>query len=90
MQKYRVDLIGEPDPNGAIPCYSEWMAGRTLAVVRKCPVNWNSGGSTVTAYITGEADTYFSIPAICRYMGKRVRGYITNSDDGLIFHQVYY
>lgn len=90
MQKYRVDVERDPDPNGAVPCYAEWIGGPTLSVVRKCPVGWNSGGATVTAYITGDADTWSSIPAVCRYLGKRVRGYVTSNDDGLVFHQVYY
>lgn len=30
-----------------------------------------------TVYATGEPDTFFSIPAVCRLMGKRVKGYLT-------------
>jgi hypothetical protein len=41
------------------------------------------------AYITGEPDSWFSIPAAIKYKGHTVRGYITGADsdapEGLVF-----
>lgn len=90
MQKYRADRQGETCANGAIPWHADWIGGPSLALVKQCPVNWQTDGATVTAYVTGEADTWFSIPAVCRYLGRRVKGYITTDDFGYVFHQVYY
>jgi hypothetical protein len=36
----------------------------------------------LTCYATGYADTYFSIPAVTRYKGKRIKGYLTTDQDG--------
>jgi hypothetical protein len=57
------------------------MGGPTLSLVRECPIE-NANISPRTVYIRGEADTYFSLPAACRYKGKTVTGYITSNDDG--------
>ena len=44
-----------------------------------------------TVTITGEADTYFSVPAQCSIAGVTVRGYVTADDDGnTVFRQCYY
>ncbi len=78
LQKYRADVAGEKQINGAIPYYSNWMGGPTLALIRNCPTNMGPR----TVYIRGEADTWFSIPAACRYKGKTITGYITTNDAG--------
>jgi hypothetical protein len=42
-------------------------------------------------YATGEADTFFSVPAVTKIGRKRVRGYITGDDNGnLVFRHTYY
>jgi hypothetical protein len=51
-----------------------------------------AGDMRRTVYITGEPDTYFSVPAVCRIGGCRVRGYVSHEDDDgdLVFHHTYY
>lgn len=78
LQKYRADQAGEKQTNGAIPWFTNWMGGPTLALIRNCPTNYGPR----TVYIRGEADTWFSIPAACRYKGKTITGYITTNDGG--------
>jgi hypothetical protein len=78
IQKYRADFAHPASANGAIEWFSRWMGGPTLAKVSNCPTP--DGPRTV--YITGEPDTYFSVPAAC-YVGRRyVRGYVTGTEDG--------
>lgn len=70
-------------PNGAIG----WRPGGPFdclgpyAKVERCPI----AGTTLTrtCYATGYADTYFSVPAVCKVKGHRVKGYFT-LDDGAI------
>jgi hypothetical protein len=88
MQKYRAD-VKKAQPDGAIVWSAEWMGGRSLSMITNCRTDM-AGDPRVTAYVTGEADTFFSIPAVCSYMGCRVRGYVTSDDDGLMFRVVYY
>jgi hypothetical protein len=80
LQKYRADMIGDPAPNGAVPCYARWMGGPTLAVVRNCPIKYTCLPNR-TVYTRGEPDTWFSIPAACQYRGRTIKGYITTDDD---------
>lgn len=63
-------------PNGSIRVLSSgpWAS---LIQVRNCPCQ---DGERRTAIITGEADTFFSIPAKVRVRGKWVSGYVTNAD----------
>jgi hypothetical protein len=65
-------------PGGPFDCLGPW------AKVNNCPIH----GTELrrTAYATGYADTYFSIPAVTRYKGRRITGYLsTNSDGGAEF-----
>lgn len=39
-------------------------------------------GIARTAYPTGEADTFFSIPAYVNAFGRKVRGFLTQTDTG--------
>lgn len=79
----------KPEPNGAISHYTQWMGGPTLAAVIDCP--WDiEGEPKVTANVTGEADTFFSIPAVIQVMGCRVRGWIGRDENGPVFHHTYY
>lgn len=79
--KYRADEQGTKRPNGSIPWYCKWMGGPTLALVRNCPTPWGPR----TVYVTGEADTMFSIPAAMtwRLGGKtiNIRGYLCQQSD---------
>lgn len=80
LQKFRADIAGEKQKNGAIPFFTNWMGGPTLALIRNCPVNKSISSRTV--YIRGEAENFFSIPAACSYRGKIISGYVCVSDDG--------
>ena len=92
LQKYRADKAGEPCANGARPWYSEWMGGQSLAKIEACPIDGYPHIAPRMAYITGEADTWFSIPAAIKYKGRSVRGYIASQDCregegwGYVFH----
>ena len=88
MQKYRADT-SELQPDGSIQWFAQWMGGPTLAKIEHCRLNL-AGDMRRTVYITGEADTFFSIPAVCSLYGCRVKGYVTTDDDGLHFRHVYY
>ena len=83
MQKYRAD-VSEVQADGAIVWRSRWLGGPSLAKIENCRLNM-AGDPRVTVYITNEPDTFLSVPAICRYMGKRVKGYVTTSDEGVFY-----
>lgn len=53
------------------------------AKVRNCPVE--GAARRYTCYATAIADTYFSIPAVTEIKGKRVVGYFTMEDKGVVF-----
>ena len=85
LQKYRADIKGEPQANGAVPFYTKWIGGPSLALVRNCPIRntvLDEGVSPRTVYVTGEPDTFFSQPAACKYKGRTLRGYLTSDDSG--------
>jgi hypothetical protein len=89
MQKYRADK-SEIQADGAKVWRTEWMGGPTLAKIENCRLNL-AGEPRRTVYITGEPDTFFSIPAATRYLGKYVKGYVMGDDEGnLVFRHVYY
>jgi len=85
MQKF---YAGEPYTfaNGAIG----WRPGGPFdclgpfAKVQHCPIE----GTDLrrTAYATGYADTFFSIPARTRYRGRYIDGFFTVEDDCCVFH----
>lgn len=90
MQKYRADE-SETQADGATTWFSKWMGGPTLARINNCRLDNLSGDMRATVYITGEADTWFSIPAACRIKGARVRGYVTGDGEGnMVFRHTYY
>lgn len=64
-------------PGGPFDCLGPY------AKVNNCPID----GTDIrrTAYATGYADTFFSIPAYTRYKGRYIGGYITVEDGGAIF-----
>ena len=84
MQKF---IAREPFsfPNGAIG----WRSGYPFdclgpyAKVQNCPIE----GTDLrrTAYATGYADTYFSVPACTRIRGKYIKGYFAFNDGDIEF-----
>jgi hypothetical protein len=90
MQKYRADF-SKAQPDGATLWFAKWMGGQSLAKIENCRLENLVGDMRATVYITGDADTYFSIPAVCSLKSCRVKGYVTCDDDGNhVFHHVYY
>lgn len=81
-QKYRADRSETQDDN-SICWFADWMGGPTLSKINNCRIDGTD--ARLTVYITGEADSWFSIPASTRKRGKYVRGYITSDDLGYIF-----
>jgi hypothetical protein len=90
MQKYRADK-SEQMPDGSTAWFAVWIGGPSLAKIQNCRLENLAGDMRRTVYITGDADTFFSIPAICSLAGCRVRGYVTTDDSGnYVFRQTYY
>jgi hypothetical protein len=90
MQKYRADTK-EIQADGAIVWRAQWNHGPSLAKIDNCRLENLQGDMRRTVYILGEADTFFSIPAICTISGCRVKGYVTTDDDkNLVFRHGYY
>jgi hypothetical protein len=61
-------------PGGPMDCIGPF------AKVQNCPI----AGTDLrrTAYATGYADTFFSIPAYTRVKGRYIGGYLTTDGDG--------
>jgi hypothetical protein len=90
MQKYRAD-VSETQADGAVVWSAEWLGGPSLARINNCRWAKLAGDMRSTVYITGGADTWFSIPAVTRVRGCHVRGYVTTDDAGnYVFHHCYY
>lgn len=90
MQKYRANTA-QTQKDGAVVWRTIWLGGPTLAKIDGCRLENLAGDMRRTVYVTGEPDTYFSIPAICRLSGCRLRGYVTTDDEGnLVFPHTYY
>ena len=89
MQKYRAD-VSEVQPDGAVVWRTNWFGGPTLARINNCRLASLEGNMRATVYIIGDADTWFSIPAVCRLFGKRVKGYVTRDDGDLVFRHTYF
>lgn len=86
---YRRDFE-KRQPDNAVAWYSQWMGGPTLAAVENCRLVNLEGDMRRLVVVTGEPDTYFSIPAKCSIGGAIVRGYITVEDDCFVFRHTYY
>lgn len=86
MARYRKDSKKD-QPDGSTQHFANWMGGPTLSAIDNCRT---ALGFRANVSITGEADTWFSIPAEFRFKGCRVRGYVTSDDDGLIFRHCYF
>jgi hypothetical protein len=90
MQKYRAD-VSETQADGAVVWKTKWIGGPTLAKIDNCRLDNLTGDMRRTVYITGEPNTYFSIPAVCVLRGCRIRGYVTTDGEGnLVFRHCYY
>lgn len=89
MQKYRADISRTQD-DGAVVWSAKWIGGPSLAKIQNCRLDSLAGDMRATVYAAGEPDTVFSIPAVCRLMGCRVKGYITSEDGQLVFRHGYY
>ena len=90
MQRYRADK-SETQGDGSVQWFAEWLGGPTLSKIVDCRLANLDGEPRRTVYITGEPDTYFSIPAVTHYLGKRIKGYVTRDDDGnTVFRHCYY
>jgi len=90
MQKYRSDT-SETQADGAVVWHANWMGGPSLARIDNCRLENLQGDMRRTVYIIGEPDTFFSVPAVCKLSGCRVRGYVTTDDDrNLVFRHCYY
>lgn len=89
LQKYRADEQGEKQSDGAIPFYTRWMGGPTLALIRHCSTPFGPR----TVYVTGEADTWSSLPAACTFRRRTIHGCITidRYDGGrYVFHPYHF
>ena len=64
-------------PGGPFDCLGPY------AKVERCPIH----GTDLqrTCYATGYADTWFSVPAVCKVRGKRVTGYLSVYDGAISF-----
>lgn len=85
LQKYRSDS-NEPQNDGAVLHYADWIGGPTLSKITNCRIDNFPDKLRGTVYITGEADSFFSIPAAMSYKGKTVRGFVTSEDGMIYFH----
>lgn len=72
-------------PNGALG----WRPGGPFdclgpyAKVQNCPIAGTN--LRLTCYATSYADTAFSVPACTRYRGQYIKGYFSESEDGIEF-----
>lgn len=64
-------------PGGPFDCLGPY------AKVHNCPIDGTE--LRLTCYATGYADTWFSVPAVTRHKGKRIKGYFTHDDSNLVF-----
>lgn len=87
LQKYRADS-SSPQGDGATLHYANWIGGPTLSKITNCRIENFPDKPRGTVYITGEADSYFTIPAAMSYKGKTVRGFVT-SENGMIYFHAY-
>lgn len=74
LQKFRCNDF--EDVNGVKVWFARWMGGDTVSKLEGCPTPFGPR----TVYATNHPDTFFTIPAACRYKGKDVRGYLTCKD----------
>lgn len=66
-------------PGGPFDCVGHY------AKIKNCPVA-GVPGLRLTAYASGYADTFFSVPACTRYRGQHIAGYFAADENGPVFH----
>lgn len=80
--KFRVDTE-EVNEHGQTVGYTLWMGGPTLARIIGAVCDDNQRR---TAYITGEPDTFFSVPARVNVGKRSVSGWLGVEDGLYRFH----
>ncbi len=92
IQKFRADQPDYPCANGSVAWRTNWIGGPSLALIRDCPIKTKQDQPAIsrrTVYVTDQPDSWFSVPAACRYKGKTVRGYLSYElTEGWIFNVV--
>jgi len=76
--KFRVDAE-EVNEHGQTVGHTHWMGGPTLARIIGAVCD---DGKRRTAYVTGEPDTFFSLPARVNVGKRSISGWL-GVDDGL-------
>jgi hypothetical protein len=84
FQKYRFDITEPPDAYGVIVLKANRTGGTPIAGIRNCFCGYY-GRRTV--YVTGEAESYSTIPAAIRVNGKRINGWVECLDGRWEFHR---
>jgi len=67
--------------HGQIEAYTLWIGGPTLS-----SVTLDHDGKRIKVAVTGEADTFFSLPAQHRMHRKTVRGWLGHEDGKWQWH----
>ena len=88
VMKYRCD-ISKVQADNSVCYFAQWLGGPTLAKIKNCRLSL-AGDMRRTVTITGEPDTWFSVPAEIKLAGCRIKGYIGYDGNGPIFHPCYY
>jgi hypothetical protein len=80
--RYRSDR-SETNAAGQVTHYAVWMGGPTVSKIEgaRCP-----DGKNRTAFVSGEADTFFSLPAYVHHKSRRIKGFLTITDGVWAFH----
>lgn len=81
MLKFLPRIKKAPDPNGAIAWYTGGPIS-LLAKIENCPVE---DGGRATVYISGQPDSYFSIPATAWVKRNYHPGFLTTIDSCWVF-----
>jgi hypothetical protein len=81
--RYRIDSREQGRQGQTLGFVHAW-GSRSLAAVFACRC---ADGIARNAYVTGEADTYFSQPAYVHVKGRRVNGWIGCDDELYSFHE---
>ena len=100
MTIMRIDRY-ETTEHGQELGYCDWMGGPSLSNVRgavimqwrndpdpNMPGCYHATDRRCAARITGEPDTWFSIPAVATIAGKRTKGWLGCEDGVYQFHPI--
>jgi hypothetical protein len=100
MTIMRIDRY-ETTEHGQELGYCDWMGGPTLSNVKGAhvmawqddpnpyqPGRYVDTGLRRAARITGEPDTWFSVPAVATIAGKRTKGWLGCEDGVYQFHPI--